>query len=160
VIVHNLSWYDSYFFIKKLKGKCEDKNEKIKCIPKYEDNYITFSREVVVDSLVKDGKNVLVKRDLRFIDSFRFMASSFDTLSKNLGSDQCMNMNKYYKGEQFELLRKKWVYPYEWTDIERLSDGELPPKEAFYSKLNECVISDEAYTHAQNVWNSFKCKTF
>ena len=109
VIFHNLSGYDSHLFIKKLKDKCEDKNEKIKCVPQNEENYIAFSREVVVDSLVKDGKNVLVKRDLRFIDSFRFMASSFDTLSKNLGSDQCMNMNKYYKGEQFELLRKKGV---------------------------------------------------
>jgi len=44
------------------------------------------------------------------------MASSLDALSKNLGSDQCMNMNKYYKGEQFELLRKKGVYP--WVNIE------------------------------------------
>jgi len=103
---------------------------------------------------VKDGKNVLVKRDSRFIDSFRFMASSLDALSKYLGSDQWMNISKYYKGVQFELLRKKGVYPYEWTNIERLSDGKLPPKEAFYSKLNECGISDEDYSHAQNVWNS------
>jgi len=42
---------------------------------------------------------------------------------------------------------------------ERLSDGELPPKEAFYSKLNECGISDEDYAHGHNVWNSFRCKT-
>jgi len=137
VIFHNLSGYDSHLFIKKLKGKCEDKNEKIKRIPKNGEYYITFSREVVVDSFVKDGKNVLVKRDLRFIDSFRFMASSLDAPSKNLGSDQCMNMNKYYKGEHFELLRKKGVYLYEATNIERLSDGDLRPKEAFYSKLNE-----------------------
>ena len=65
------------------------------------------------------------------IHKFRFMASSLDALSKNLGSDQCMNMNKYYKGVQFELLRKKGVYPYEWTHIERLINGEFPPKEAF-----------------------------
>jgi len=56
VIFHNLSGYDSHLFIKKLKGGCEDKNETIKCIPKNEENYITFSREVVVDSFVKDGK--------------------------------------------------------------------------------------------------------
>jgi len=33
-------------------------------------------------------------------------------------------------------------------------------KKLFYSKLNECGISDEDYTHAQDVCNSFKCKTF
>jgi len=33
-------------------------------------------------------------------------------------------------------------------------------KKLFYSKLYECGISDEDYTHVQNVLNSFKCKTF
>ena len=69
-------------------------------------------------------------------------------------------MNKYIKGKKFQLLRKKGVYPYEWTNFERLSNSELPPKEAFYSKLNDCDISDEDYVHAQNVWSTFKCKTF
>jgi len=86
-------------------------SEKVKCIPKNEENYMWFSKEVVLDSFVKDEKVVLVKRDLRFIHSFRFMASSSDALSEDLGSDQFTNMKKYYKGEQFELLRKKGVYP-------------------------------------------------
>ena len=34
LIYHNLSGYHSHFFIKKLKGKCEHKNQKIKCIPR------------------------------------------------------------------------------------------------------------------------------
>jgi len=49
----------------------QDKGEKFECIPETEENYISFSREVVVHSFMKDGKEVLVKRDLRFIDSFR-----------------------------------------------------------------------------------------
>ena len=108
----------------------------------------------------KDGNLVAVKKELRFIDSFRFMASSLDALSKNLSSDQYVNMNKYYRDEQFELLRKKCIYPYKWATFERLRTGELPPKEAFYSKLNDCGISDEDYAHAQNVWSAFYCKTF
>ena len=43
--------------------------------------------------------------------------------------------------------------------LDRLSKTQLPPKEAFYSKLNKSHISDEDYEHAQKVWRVFGCKT-
>ena len=54
---------------------------------------ISFSKKVIVDKFMKkttnnDGKEKPVKRELRFIDSFRFMATSLDALSKNLSADQ------------------------------------------------------------------------
>ena len=80
---------------------------------------------------------------------------------KNLNNDQCKNTRKYFTNEeQFKLLRKKGVYPYEWVSYERLSETNLSPKESFYSTLNDEGISDEDYAHAQNVWKVFKCKTF
>ena len=89
------------------------------------------------------------------------MLSSLDSLSKNLNNDQCKNLRKYYNNEeQFKLLRKKGVYPYEFVSFERLNNTELPPIEAFYSTLNDEGISDEEYTHAQSVWKTFNCKTF
>jgi hypothetical protein len=52
------------------------------------------------------------------------------------------------------------VYPYDYVDsIEKLNERQLPPKSAFYSKLNDTVISDEDYAHAQTVWTEFDCKT-
>ena len=42
---------------------------------------------------------------------------------------------------------------------EKLRETELPPKEAFYSKLNNGGISDEDYTHAKKVWDAFEMKT-
>ena len=155
VVFHNLSGYDAHLFIKKLGGK-------IKCIPTNEEKYISFSKEVIVDSFVnKDGKQVHVKRELRFIDSFRFMPSSLDSLVSNLNKDQCVNLKKCYSGRQFDLLRRKGVYPYDYIDsIEKLSETALPPKEKFYSRLNEEDISDEDYQHAQAVWKEFGCITF
>jgi len=160
VLFHNLSGYDSHLFVKKLKS-AEDNGEKLKVIPTNEEKYISFSKEVIVDKFTnKEGKEVLVKRELRFLDSFRFMASSLDALSKNLKDEQCCETAKHYGGEQFQLLRKKGVYPYEYMDsIERLSETKLPPKEAFYSKLNDTNISDQGYNHAQKVWDVFNCKT-
>jgi len=54
VIFHNLSGYDSHLFIKKLKPLCDDKNEKISCIAKNEESYITFSKKVLADSFMKE----------------------------------------------------------------------------------------------------------
>ena len=56
VIFHNLCRYDSHLFIKKLKAKCEDKNEKIKCIAKNKVNCITLSKKVLVDWFMKEVK--------------------------------------------------------------------------------------------------------
>jgi len=43
--------------------------------------------------------------------------------------------------------------------IDRLKETELPPKSAFYSKLNDVDISDEDYEHARTVWKEFGRKT-
>src|SRR5688572_8188977 len=159
VLFHNLSCYDSHLFVKKLRG---DDNEQIKCIPCNEEKYISFSREVVVDKFVnKENKEVQVKRELRFIDSFRFMPSSLDALSRNLSKDQCKNIGKHYTGTQLDLLLRKGAYPYDFVQgVDRLNDTELPPRSAFYSRLCDSDISDEDYNHARTVWNEFGCKTF
>ena len=57
-----------------------------------------------------------VKRELRFIDSLRFMASSLDKLSSNLKIDQFVNLKKYNSGNQLSFLLRKDVYPYDYVD--------------------------------------------
>ena len=43
--------------------------------------------------------------------------------------------------------------------LDKLNETQLPPKEAFYSKLNKSHISDEDYERALKVWREFDCKT-
>ena len=102
-----------------------------------------------------------MKRELRFIDSFRFMPSSFDALSKNLSKRQCKNLGAFFKDPQkLDLLRRRGVYPYDHVEcVDRLKETRLPPKSAFYSKLNDADISDEDYEHARTVWKEFGRKT-
>ena len=81
VVFHNLSGYDSHLFMKTLGNSEGD----ISCIPNNEENYISFTKHVIGDKFInKEGKEVNVKRELRFIDSLRFMASILDKLSSNL----------------------------------------------------------------------------
>ena len=83
VIFHNLEGYDAHLFVKNL-GVTEGK---INCIPKNEENYISFTKEIEVDTFTKEievdnkTKTISVKRELRFIDSFKFMATSLDSLA-------------------------------------------------------------------------------
>ena len=157
VIFHNLSGYDSHLFIKNL-GRNEGN---IKCIPNNEEKYISFSKDIVVDTYKdKNGKEKEVGHELRFIDSFKFMASSLDKLVGNLQKDQFTSLGKMYNGDKLDLLMRKGVYPYDYVDgLSRLAETRLPPKDAFYSKLNCEHISDEDYAHAQRVWETFACAT-
>ena len=41
---------------------------------------------------------------------------------------------------------------------EKLKETKLPPREAFYSRLNDVGINDENYAHAQKVWETFEMK--
>ncbi|WAR02506.1 hypothetical protein MAR_009064 [Mya arenaria] len=53
----------------------------INCIPNNEEKYISFTKQYVIDSFTnKNGEEKEVKHELRFIDSFKFMASSLDKL--------------------------------------------------------------------------------
>ncbi|CAH3133133.1 unnamed protein product [Pocillopora meandrina] len=56
--------------------------------------------------------------------------------------------------DKIKLVSRKGVYPYDYTDsITKFDVTELPPKDKFYSKLNDCDISNEDYEHTQNLWN-------
>ena len=90
--------------------------------------------------------------ELRFIDSMRFMSSSLDKLSSNLTDDQCKSLKQFY-GDNFKLMRRKGSFPYEFLNSwERFDETQLPPKNEFYSNLNMGGITDEDYSHAQEVW--------
>ena len=89
VVFHNLAGYDAHLFIKELAKH----TSKIGVIAKNTENYILFSVKEEVDKFIhKAGKTVLKtvlnekckEIELRFIDSFKFMSSSLDSLVNNL----------------------------------------------------------------------------
>ena len=58
---------------------------------------------------------------------------------------------------EFVLLLRKGVYPYEYMDTcEKFSEISLPSKEDFYSNLNMEDISDIDYRHANIAFKRYK----
>lgn len=155
VIFHNLANYNSHLFIKNLSKSEGD----IKCIPSNKEKYISFSKQIKVNEKGKINKQ---SHKIRFIDSFKFMTSSLNNLVVNLtksGLDKLKETEKVFK-DQIELISRKGVYPYDYmSSIDKFDETEMPPKEEFYSKLNDCHISAEDYEHAKKVWAEFRMKT-
>ena len=155
VVFHNLLGYDAHLFIKELGKNSRD----MEVIAKNKEDYISFSVDVTVDKYVdKEGNEKEKLTELRFIDSFKFMSSSLYSLTKNLvsGGKQLFGFEDYSE-LQYELLIRKGIYPYEYVSSwDRFEETQLPPIEAFYSKLNMSSISSNDYQHAQRVWREFR----
>ncbi|KAF8791646.1 Carboxylesterase 1E like protein [Argiope bruennichi] len=93
-------------------------------------------------------------------DNKCFMWSILSAIHPVLKHAQRVTKNcKTFPEDKLDLITRKGVYPYDYMDgEEKYEETELPPKEDFYNRLNECDITDDDYKHAQNVWNSFNIK--
>eukprot|EP01048_Picozoa_sp_COSAG05_P018477 COSAG05_NODE_2710_length_2741_cov_1.654807_2_plen_702_part_01 len=145
VFFHNLKGYDAHLIVSEV-GRF---TSKLEAIPQNYEKFISFSFS-----------------HLRFLDSIGFLNSSLDKLSENLyengkGKDKFVHSAKYCDQPQhLELILRKGVYPYDYmNDWSRMDETELPPQDAFYSKLSGKHISDADYEHAQTVWKTFGIKT-
>ena len=154
VFFHNLRGYDSHFIMQQIGEIAKNhvyKNKKgeecqmdINCIPNNMEKYMAFML----------GKHLL------FLDSFQFMSSSLDNLTQNLPDDAFIFTKQEFTNEQFNLMKQKGTYPYDYMDsFQKFDDTHLPIKKDFFSILYNQHITHEQYDHAQPVWNTFNLKT-
>ncbi|KAL0810435.1 hypothetical protein ABMA28_010574 [Loxostege sticticalis] len=148
IILHNLSNYDAHFIVHALNFM----DGEVQIIPQNKEKYISFSKNINIK-----GKSI----SLRFIDSLKFLPGSLESLAKNLNDNQFCELRKEYpKDEDFKLLKRKGVYPYDHINgFEKLNLRNLPSIENFNSILTGSGISVEEYNHALNVWSHFQCQT-
>ena len=84
-------------------------------------------------------------KKLKFLDITSYLAPGF-------------SYDKYLKAYGCEL--QKGHFPYEYMDgIGKLEDRDLPPQEAFYSRLKNEGISDDDYARCQAVWCDNRMKS-
>ena len=105
-------------------------------------------------------------------DSIEHIPSSLEALVNDLRKDDSFTfplLNQFRKIKDFKpkkklkaltMLKKKGIYPYEhFKSYQSLQSAKkFPPKEAFYSNLNETHISDDDYQNGKKVFRFFKCR--
>ena len=115
IVFHNLSGYDAHPFIKELAASVPG-GAKMGGIAKNKEDYITFSIKIAVDKYINEnGVEKEKEIELRFIDSFKFMSSSLDSLTTNLvcGGKKLFGFEEYTP-RQWVTYKKRnlsiWIY--------------------------------------------------
>ena len=76
-------------------------NLKINVIPNGLEKYMSFT----------------INKKLSFIDSFRFLSSSLDSLVKNFGKDDSKYFNQEFSNNVWDQVKQKGFCPYEYMSI-------------------------------------------
>jgi len=128
-VFHNLSGYDSHFIIKEIAIAFEGR---VELLPITKEKYISFTKNV--DLKEQKSKNQV---KLRFIDSFKFLASSLDKLASFLNKDKLNILKSEFQNllsENFNLLTRKGVFR---TNTSILSTGY---KIHVYHRANSFIV--------------------
>ena len=98
-----------------------------------------------------------INNNLVFVDSMSFMSFSLHGLIKNMSDNNFKYFPQESGGDLLELVKQKYVYPYEYVDsFKKFSEYKLPDRCEFFSSLKDECINEKYFLHAINVWNVFK----
>ena len=161
VFFHNLQNYDAHLFVRALGTLEEVLN--VTCIPNNEEKYISFSLKFELKKewreVEGEWKKFVVKHEIRFLDSFKFLLSGLSSLVENLPKEDLKETIRFF-GDRSELVSRKGVYPYEFMDgFNKFEKKQLPKKASFFSRLNQEKVTDENYQRVQKVWEEFSCQS-
>ncbi|KYN08427.1 hypothetical protein ALC62_00594 [Cyphomyrmex costatus] len=99
VVFHNLTGYDDHFIIKEIATAYKGN---IDLLPITKEKYISFTKHV--DDTIDDKKNCI---QLRFIDSYRFLASSLDKLASFLSKGKLRVLRREFSHLSEENFNSK-----------------------------------------------------
>ena len=104
-----------------------------------------------------DFKFKNMKYSFKLLDISNFIKGSLSKLSENL-LDKYKIITKKHFPHNFELLKEKACFPYEWLTKENIYDKELPPIDKFYSSLKLQNISQKEYDKTLEIYKKLKFK--
>ena len=98
-----------------------------------------------------------MKYSFKLLDISNFIKGSLSSLSENL-SDEYKIVTKRHFPNNFELLKQKACFPYEWITEGNIYDKILPPIDKFYSSVKLQNITQKEYDKTIEIFNKLKCK--
>ena len=161
VLFHNLSRYDAHHIVKYL---VLEENEILSAISRTEETFISFSVQVPVKTYInKCGVEKIVRNEIRFLDSFSFMASGLDSLAQTLQDGDLKLLRSHfaqYSDADFERIRSKGIFPYSYLDCFEKFKHCLPVygeewKNTLTGKID---ITEEMHQKAVEMYQLFKCE--
>ena len=90
-------------------------------------------------------------------DMCNFIKGSLSELSKNL-NDKNKITTKQHFSDNFELMKYKACFSYEWLTIKNIHNENLPSIKNFYSSLKLDNISEEDYDKTLEIYKKLICK--
>ena len=98
-----------------------------------------------------------MRYSFKLLDISNFIKGSLSELSKNLLDKDKIITKKHFPND-FELLKEKVSFPYEWLTRENIYDKELPLINKFYSSLKLRDIEKKEYDKSLEIYKKLKCK--
>ena len=103
-----------------------------------------------------DFKFKKIKYSLKFLDMCNFIRGSLNDLSKNLNNKNKFITKEHFK-DNFELMKYKTCFPYEFITKENIYNENLPSIENFYSSLKLDGISEDNYDKTLEIYKKLNC---
>ena len=150
-----------------------------KSIPLFFHNGSNYDNSIILEALSNNFKNELslicigsssenfkminlkfrgLKYRLKLLDSRNFLKEALSDLSENLPYKYKIVTKEHYFPDNFELLKTKIAFPYEWLNEENLYNEKLTSIEKFYSKIKLDTITREEYLQTLEIYEKLKCK--
>ena len=137
---HNSQNVDQSFLIRALQNL--ENKILFSCLPRNSNKFISIQIGPII-----------------FKDTYLFLDKSLDYLTRTINDEDRISLKQEFGEDNYKLLTKKGIYPYDYFDNEDKYDKlQLPKKQKFFNRLDNKNISNEDYKHAISVLKTFKCK--
>ena len=104
-----------------------------------------------------DFKFKKLKYSLKLLDMSNFIKGSLSELSKNLNDKNKFITKEHFKGN-FELMKYKTCFPYEFLTKENIYNENLPAIKNFYNSWKLENITKEDYNKTLEIYKKLNCK--